>query len=965
MWLRLIHISLLLLSVVVARSQMPFTRTVPLPVSGTGGQVTALHSCHREFVWLGTGSGAYVYDSYSLDAVRFPNNARPHITALAESPDHRMVAATANGRIYVIDPFTLQATLWAPDEGLPSAAISSLTFTQDGTLWFSVPGEGLYYYHHGRMYLADSDDGLFNNDIHAVVAVDDSTVLLMSDTRLYRMHANHEHKEISPIKIVEKSYSPAAGFLFTGLSRHEKGAWIITFDEGLLFYDHVRQETYTRNIHPLLRGLKSVDAASNGLLYALSELGHILEIDPDNGSVNKFPLAEEYSHPGLSSLMADAGNILWVATKGNELLGIDLSFQFTRVADFPWLSVMQINDTVLMAGSDNGLYKVNLHPKGSHRYRSILDVPGLQVLSMAVDEQGNIYAATFDHGLYVISADEKQVRHITARDGLINNSMLSVVMHGGKLWCATLGGSMSIDPGRNPFTGNWLFEQYTDAPGLGAHFIYQLYSDSKGRLWFATDGNGPVSMDAEGTFTSHAEACRENVRTVYSIAEDVTGNIWFSTPAAGIYRIGDQGCLHIAPGEGLRSSEISALIASPDSKLYILYADGIDVLDLVRGNIQHKSLSGTGFKLDHNLNAYTRHGNKTIWIAADGGFLRWHQAGNMAVDQTTRIVWKQISVNQVVLHNPERPVSVPFINHLISFHFRNVDHTSSGHDTYFYRLVGYQDAWVATKDDHVVWAGLPPGTYRFEAAPAGRYILGSAATLSFEFTILKPWWQTWWFILSAVLLAGGITYMVIRERDMRIKKAAMLKKVQVEAQFELLKNQVRPHFLFNSFNTLAGLIEENPAHAVVYVEKLADLYRNILQYREKDLIDMEEELQLLNDYYFLLQQRYGNRLKLFIDKDRLSGYIAPLTLQMMVENAVKHNTITAGKPLEINIGVNSKGQIEVSNNYNPKRQREASTEFGLRGIAERYAILAGKKVTYGLSGNRFVVNIPMIKNNGK
>ena len=237
-------------------------------------------------------------------------------------------------------------------------------------------------------------------------------------------------------------------------------------------------------------------------------------------------------------------------------------------------------------------------------------------------------------------------------------------------------------------------------------------------------------------------------------------------------------------------------------------------------------------------------------------------------------------------------------------------------------------------------------------------------TSSYTFTIAKPFWREFWFIglLTACSLAGLVWLVKARER--RSERQALHKKDIIESQLAALKAQINPHFLFNSFNTLITIIDENPMHpqvAIEYVEKLSDFFRNILQYREQEAIPLEEEWELVNNYVYLLQKRYGQNLRLHMDPPSGESYIMPLTLQMLVENAVKHNVISEKYPLEIFVTMDPDGYITVKNNLQVKSKPEASTQFGLDSIVRRYQLLSAREVVVKKTADMFIVRIPVIK----
>ena len=194
-----------------------------------------------------------------------------------------------------------------------------------------------------------------------------------------------------------------------------------------------------------------------------------------------------------------------------------------------------------------------------------------------------------------------------------------------------------------------------------------------------------------------------------------------------------------------------------------------------------------------------------------------------------------------------------------------------------------------------------------------------------------------------------------------IIEAERLRRENVESQLEGLKNQVNPHFLFNSLNTLSYIIPQDPEQAVVFVQKLSKVYRYILEIRDKKLISLEEELHFLKAYLFLVQQRFGDNLKVDVQADEslLSAHLVPLSLQILFENVIKHNIISKGKPLDVSLWIED-GRLFVSNNLQRKRQSMPSTKLGLQNIKNRYAYFSNEKVEIIDGPDKFTVSLPLL-----
>ncbi len=187
--------------------------------------------------------------------------------------------------------------------------------------------------------------------------------------------------------------------------------------------------------------------------------------------------------------------------------------------------------------------------------------------------------------------------------------------------------------------------------------------------------------------------------------------------------------------------------------------------------------------------------------------------------------------------------------------------------TFQYQLEPLDPGWFNTSSREVSYSGLAPGKYIFKVRSAINNQFGQASTSSYSFTIRRPFYLQWWFIVITVFVFTGIFMIILRIREQNIKKREQKARELVILQFETLKNQVNPHFLFNSLNTLVSMIRQDRDIATEYVENLAEYFRNILTFKNIDLIPLSEELALMRTYYYLQQKRYGENLMLDLDLD--------------------------------------------------------------------------------------------------
>ncbi|MCB0449228.1 MAG: 2TM domain-containing protein [Confluentibacter sp.] len=181
------------------------------------------------------------------------------------------------------------------------------------------------------------------------------------------------------------------------------------------------------------------------------------------------------------------------------------------------------------------------------------------------------------------------------------------------------------------------------------------------------------------------------------------------------------------------------------------------------------------------------------------------------------------------------------------------------------------------------------------------------------------------------------------------------------AQFDALKNQLDPHFLFNSLNVLTSLIEENPEAATQFTTALSKVYRYVLEQKNKELVTVEEELQFATLYMSLLKMRFEDSIIFDIPEKAINpeSKVVPLSLQLLLENAVKHNIVTTTKPLHIKI-YEANDALVVENNLQSKQIVKKSSGVGLSNIMQRYDLLTNRKININKEANRFAVAIPML-----
>jgi LytS/YehU family sensor histidine kinase len=221
------------------------------------------------------------------------------------------------------------------------------------------------------------------------------------------------------------------------------------------------------------------------------------------------------------------------------------------------------------------------------------------------------------------------------------------------------------------------------------------------------------------------------------------------------------------------------------------------------------------------------------------------------------------------------------------------------------------------------------------------------------------------FIISVLFLTAfiGVSQAVnfIKQWKTTLLEVEKIEREKLKADYKALQNQVNPHFLFNSLNVLISEIKHDPDTAETFTRKLSMVYRYVLQSKNHELISLSKELDFIRSFIYLHQVRLGDALKVTIDigNDSKQLYLPPLTLQVLVENAIKHNVINEENPLHINIATPETQILIVKNNLNPKQSFE-STNTGLSNIKARYELLKEDGIKIEKSTTEFIVTVPLL-----
>lgn len=902
-------------------------------------QNTVLYQNIDGTIWIGSTKGLIRYDGTEYELINDPRKDKTSlITSLFQDSKLNLWVGFDNGDIAKVDS-TYQLTFLNWNKIKINKKITGITEDTQGKIWISTYGEGLYYSKNNN--LINLRIGLPSLDVYSMVSDTQGKIWLGTDEGISIIHFKEENPFISTFNkqdglkddIVKVVYRAPDGHILIGF--HEGGIAKLKYYNGKIKiknYNLVAGEI--TSITEDISGSLWVGTIDKGLWRYKSDFQDIHAV-PHWELVPGFETAKIYD-----VITGIQGNI-WISSHQFGLVSKQGMFEHWEIP----VKDIQVLDHIhrFWIGTTHGLYEY-YHSTGKFEKIELPDHPNANIISLMIDSKKVEWVGTFGQGLFYIEG--KNIQRI---EGITNDNILSIAENGASIWVATLGGIFTVTK-----TGEkYKVEDINKLYGLKKDYVYKILIDKQKRIWIGTDGNGLILIDKNKQVKSFNATLGKPLKTIYSIDEDIEGNIWISVASQGIFSYGPKGWKHYGSEKGIRSNNIPNLATDKYGHVLLMNERGIDLLLPKTGNVLNldKLLSLKNFSA--NLNMSFKEGN-AIWIVNKNEIIYCKALPDSALKP--KVIIRSIDVmGKRVNYNT---TSFPYNQNFINFNLSGIFYAFQNEVSFDYKLEGYDIEWNNTSDRDIPFQKLNSGKYTLKVY--ARHGTAKSDMITYSFKVETPIWRQPLFIFMVILFLSGLSLFIIRYREKSLHKTAKLEQDRISAQFEALKSQINPHFLFNTLNTLIALIEEKPASAVKFVEQLSDFYRKILQYREHKLIPVSEEISLVKSFCYLLNERYGDNLIINLDIDHENGFIIPFSLQMLMENAVKHNVISAEKKLRINIEKKD-NCITVTNNIQPKLHKEPSTGFGLQSIIQHYEMITKSPVEIEKTKYQFQVKLPILE----
>lgn len=920
-------------------------RQTPSFLEGDVRQISLLFQSTDQMIWLGTDKGAYTFDGRKYKHHARPDQLVEEVTSIVENPSGQLWAGYRDGYFHTIVSPGQNKNIKA--DSISDASITQILFPSKERVLLATYGKGLWDYSKGSLSritfqsLAEIDDiydALIDLKGRVWLATDDGIWIYQCDNEESLVHLDRNQGLLDEI-IAE-------------LTLENNGdVWIGLYDHGL-----ARYVASNDSVIPLLSlqpGSGSVIALVKGRsgdvwlgteksvnVYSVSGSSHAIEIPAE-------------CKERLETIHFDRNGNLWLAS-GNKLFIANTQMEYITPGISGIQSIALANDK-LWLGCEFGLFGMDL---ASRTLRPYLEKEKMNILSIYTDPSGLLWIGTFGQGLYIYHPEKNIFLHLTEKNKISNNSILNIDGRDQRVWLATLGGVTEVQWAKDPLTDPLQIIDFLDKFSFPAGYVYDVYTDDGGRTWFGTDGKGLFYLDHDKlkAFSFHSvssSAAEEDLNTIYSITTDHDHTIWLAGSNGSILQLDMDGNLlrKIDAPQG----SFNSLITSGKGEILMAREGTIQIIAAGGENYFYNESTGLD-AFTPNINATVRDRNGSVWLADVDRILHYIPYQ----ENTHRFVQMHLEAESPGFLTATEEVRLKPDSNFLDVRFTGLWYEDPSNVRYRYMLEGHDQDWIYTREGRAVYSRLSPGTYTFLVG--GSYTDDFTNVVPFKRTIvvMPPFYFRWWFLLCISLLIGFLIFSYIVARIKRIKKLHELEKEKTMLRLNAIQAQVNPHFLFNSFNTLSSIIEEDQEAAVDYVDQFSGFFRGVLMHRDAELIRIEEEMEIVRNYTYILKKRYGQNLRIIEEANNNAGWIAPLSIQLLVENAIKHNVVSAEKPLTIFITIDDQW-VTISNSLQPKLEISTeSTGFGLTSLVTRYQYLSKVKIEIHKEQNTFTVKIPII-----
>ena len=977
------------------------------------------------YIWIGSSQGLIRFDGNTFKTITNEPGFSNSINKIAQDKNENIWLALDDGSLAKFNPLNASFTnikIKFPDQNSTEkpGSVESVFFDKDNNLWLGITRTGLVRVNTNtgnaqQFNVVQDNDTYYSPEIRKyynrvlnIYEDENKLFWLATPDGLYTFNRiTGRMKQISKRPVIGSNEFRNDNY--RNLIRLKNKLWLAAWGGGLSSYDLLsgkfevfksdskNPNEYTNNIFQSIvpkNDSEILIASADKGFMAFNINSHKQVIYSNNPQYKNIPVWL------WTKLICDKDNNIWALNEAG-LMKIQIPDYKFKFHSFPvkhsdnqiFYSLLDVfeNDNVRLVTTyfTDGLQIINKKTlqQSSLPIEKMMGEGNVNIIiKIKKDSSGNIWVLTRD---YIYQYDQKANKLIKPLQpplyqNKISNSFSNMgVDIEGNIWFCTLRNGIFLY--NNKAKKYIQFNVNQDADHyIPTSLISGIACDKAGRIWFSSNRGFLTYYDLKTKIIQSSSKINSilkglHEKKIFDLFADNKGFLWASTKL-GLVKID---CKNTDPtyaktytsSDGLYSEFIVGLAEDSEGKIWGTESNvfAVCMIDEKRGKILNYGVSD-GINHPGELYRLVNLCNNRIWLLGQGGYYEFDPLTQEGSKKLQPLAITIMAVNSIEVHFQEeikkhKKVMLGPDENSFYFEFAAIDFTSAEVYQFAYKLEGFDTGWTYCGNRKAVsYTNIPGGDYIFKVKSTTESGVWNTNYTSVPFFIKTKFYKKWWFSGIIILLIFSGLYFFYHFKMNKQKQISLLEtkahalgKEKSKIQYENIKQQLNPHFLFNSLTALSSLIRVDQKLAIEFLSGMSKIYRYILQSKDEELIEIKEEIKFIQTFIQLQKTSFeeGLLVNIHVEESVMHKKIVPVTLQNLIENSIKHNIINEKRPLTIEIFA-EKDYLIIRNNLQKKKFVESSNKQGLDNLVSLYHYLSEKPLLIDETTQFYTVKIPLI-----
>ncbi|MDI1235569.1 MAG: histidine kinase [bacterium] len=928
-------------------AQTPLFKELKIIYNGKGLQITCLILDNEGIIWLGGPQGVFTYDGGELTQIYNANRMSKAIISLFQDSKGTVWAGSKGGNI--LQFINYKDVAFVSPNNAPKSEITCIAEMDDGTICFGTKGEGFFLYNQNKLFNFKPTNNLSDNTINCLIKNSKGEMVTGCNSGIIYFAIKGNTVQI--LKRLDK-LSGLKNNIVKALTYYGKEELVIGYYEnGANLYNEKTKIFKDCNIDDV--SINTIQVFENELWLGTENQGIIDCEFSSNPSVRNLQILENYGIIKVQKILNTPfyfqiilGDNKVFVTQGEWIQKITVPEEINNLQP----KAISVSNGNILAVYGNGIFKKSIEYNSEWKVVNLLSkIDFKNVSSIVTDKNDNIWIGSLTEGLFCFNQNYKMIKHYDQLTGLLDDCIYRLKLVDEFLYYGCKNGLGYIDIND--------FELHMSQTALMS--VFDICSTGDNTLWLATDGNGIIHYKETGS-QYFLEKLAKDKKIIHGIASNSNGKIWYTSMYYGLYLLDNNITEPINYLKNTTYSGINTFLIDNKDNIVTFHDDFISILN-PESKQQYSLIGDFGFSaINYTSNMVVNYMGAYYLMSRDGIYVYQPNRFNFMKQLPAYINNINVNLQAIESHNISK-FSLKYDENHLNIKLFSPWYVDNDKIRYMYVLNGLSKDTVVTSDNNINLPNLPAGTYTLKVRPV---IEGSTIDTQWTqkvFVINKPWYRSIIFIVLCIFGGFFVLYTINNNFLKNRNRSNEIERQRLRQEIKILNNQINPHFLFNSLNNLISIIDIDIVNAKIYTAHLADFYRLIVAYKDNYVITLEEDLKISRIFIALQNIRFSDAIiyKVEVATFYMKCYLPPMTLQILVENAIKHNKVSRTQPLLINISV-EKDFLIIKNIISPKEHLETSTKSGIKFILDRFDFVTKAKPEIIQTSKEFIVKVPLI-----